>query len=58
MEQTRRYMLIACAVLYRECYYCAALSRNTVDVRLCEKGLHDVGAERMSARLLAEIDAI
>ena len=41
MEQPKRYMLIACAVLYRECYYCAALSRNVVDVRLCEKGLSD-----------------
>lgn len=58
MEQPKRYMLIACAVLYRECYYCAALSRNVVDVRLCEKGLHDIGAEKMSARLQIEIDAV
>ncbi len=51
-------MLIACAVLYRECYYCASQSQNIVEVRLCEKGLHDIGSDKMSERLQAEVDAV
>ncbi len=58
MEKPQHYMLIVCAVLYRECYYCATLSKNVVDIKLCEKGLHDIGAEKMSVKLQAEIDAI
>jgi hypothetical protein len=58
MEKPKHYMLIACAVLYRECYYCAALSNNIIDIKLCEKGLHDIGAAKMSTRLQSEIDDI
>ena len=58
MGTPKRYKLIACAVLYRECYYCAALCRNVVDVHLCEKGLHDIGTDKMCARLQSEIDAV
>lgn len=54
----KRYMLIACAVLSRECYYCAAVSRNIVDVRILEQGLHDMGEVKMSAALQAELDAV
>jgi hypothetical protein len=58
MEKPKHYMLIACAVLHRECYYCAAISKNIIDIKLCEKGLHDIGATKMSARLQAEIDSV
>ncbi len=58
MTEQKRFMLIACAVLYRECYYCAAQCRNIVDIQLCEKSLHDIGAEKMSARLQVEIDKV
>ena len=58
LQRPARLVLIGCAVLHRECHYCAAVSRNIVEVRLCEKALHDIGAGRMSARLQAEIDAV
>lgn len=53
-----RYMMIACAVLSRECYHCASISKNSIDVKIIEQGLHDIGEERMSSSLQAEIDAI
>lgn len=53
-----RYKIIACAVFARECYYCAALSRNIIDVQLLEQGLHDIGEEKMSAALQNEISAV
>ncbi len=37
----KRYQLIACKVLQREAYYCAALSPNIVDVVLMPQGLHN-----------------
>jgi len=36
-----RYLLIACEVLAREVYLCAAHSPHVVDIQLLEKGLHD-----------------
>jgi hypothetical protein len=53
-----RYKLITCAVLYRECYACAARSNNFIDVQIVEQGLHDIGAEKMVPRLQAEIDKV
>jgi len=53
-----RYKLITCAVLYRECYFCASKATNYIDVQLVEQGLHDVGKEKMSTRLQAEIDKV
>lgn len=37
----KRLQLITCKVLQREAYYCAAKSRNVVDVVLMEQGLHN-----------------
>ncbi|MBD3315622.1 MAG: DUF1638 domain-containing protein [Chitinivibrionales bacterium] len=54
----RRYMLITCAVLARECYHCAARSPNAVDIRIVEQGLHDIGCDKMSAALQREIDSV
>lgn len=53
-----RYKILACAVFARECYYCAALSKNIVDVQLLEQGLHDIGEEKMSAALQSAVDAV
>jgi len=53
-----RYKLLTCAVLYRECYYCASKSDNFIDVQIIEQGLHDVGTEKMSSRLQQEIDKV
>jgi hypothetical protein len=53
-----RYKLIACEILYRELCYCVALSRNIVDLEFLPKGLHDLGEEKMSARLQQAIDGV
>lgn len=53
-----RYKLISCAVLFRECYSCAAKADNLIDVQIIEQGLHDVGKEKMTARLQQEIDKV
>ena len=37
----KRLQLIVCRVLQREAYYCAARSRNIVDIVLMPQGLHD-----------------
>jgi hypothetical protein len=55
-----RLKLIACEIFYRE--LCAAVARsiNQIDVEFLPKGLHDIGAAGMSARLaerLAAVDA-
>ena len=53
-----RLKLIACEILYREC--CAAIARaaTTVDVTFLPKALHDIGAEKMLARLRNALDAV
>jgi hypothetical protein len=53
-----RYRLLACEILYRELCYCAALSKNIIDLHFLPKGLHDLGEEKMTARLQAEIDQV
>ena len=53
-----RYMMISCAVLSRECYHCASISKNSIDLKIIEQGLHDIGEERMSSSLQAEIDTV
>ena len=58
MEEQKRYVLIACAVIYRECYHCAAIAKNIVDVRILDKGLHDIGEAKMCAMLQKEIDSV
>ena len=55
---TPRYRLIGCEILYRELCYCAALSRNMVDLEFLPKGLHDLGEEKMRARLQEAIDGV
>jgi hypothetical protein len=58
MSTPRRYKLIACEIMFRELAYCAALSRNIVDVTFLPKGLHDMGQHKMSALLQAAIDTV
>ena len=52
-----RSRLIACEVLARECHAAVARARRTVDLELLQQGLHDLGAEGMSAELQRRIDA-
>ncbi len=54
----QRYKLIACAVLSRECFFCASKSPNIIDVQILEQGLHDVGESKMSPSLQSEIDKV
>ena len=52
--------VIACEVLAREVYYCAARARHTADVELITQGLHDnpdIGRERLQARIDAAAPA-
>ncbi len=56
--KTKRYAVLACAVLARECYKCAANSRNNIDVIIIDQGLHDIGEEKMSTALQNKINEI
>lgn len=58
LGRRKRYKVISCAILFREVCFCAALSRNIVDPVFLLKGLHDMGEEKMKARLQQEIDAV
>jgi len=40
-----RLQFISCKVMQREAYFCAARSKNVVDVVLMEQGLHDTPDE-------------
>jgi hypothetical protein len=53
-----RICCIACEVLYREICYCAARSKNIVDVVFLSQGLHDLGAAKMSAAIQQRIDEV
>lgn len=53
-----RYYLIGCEVLFRECCHLSAISPHRIDHRWLSQGLHDIGAEKMSARLQEEINAV
>ena len=52
-----RLRLIACEVLAREVYLCAAFSPHMVDVELIEKGLHNT-PDRLRSQLQDRIDAV
>ena len=58
MNKPKHYMLIACAVISRECYYCAAIADNIIDVRIMDKDLHDIGESKMSALLQEAINSV
>lgn len=58
MDTPRRFKLIACEILYREICYCVSQCRHIIDVVFLPKGLHDVGAGKMSARLQEAIDQV
>lgn len=44
--------------MFRELSYCAALSRNIIDITFLPKGLHDMGERKMSGRVQAAIDDV
>ena len=53
-----RYLFIGCEILFREICWLTARVKTIVDHRWLSQGLHDLGAEKMSARLQEEIDAV
>jgi hypothetical protein len=56
MQPTRRFKLIACEILYREICHCVSRCNTIVDTVFMPKGLHDIGEQKMSARLQEELD--
>ena len=58
MEKSKHYILISCAVMARESYYCAAISKNIIDIVMLDQGLHDIGEKGMVAELQKAIDAV
>ena len=54
----KRYIVIACEVLFREICLCAAKSRNIIDVSFMKQGYHDIGDKKMQEKLQAEIDRV
>jgi hypothetical protein len=58
MKKVKHYILISCAVLARESYYCAAVSKNIIDIMMVDQGLHDIGEEGMVTELQKSIDSV
>ncbi len=58
MGKIKHYILISCAVMARESYYCAAISKNIIDIVMLDQGLHDIGEAGMVAELQKAIDAV
>lgn len=54
----KRYKLIACEVLFRECAAAMANCQAIIDPEFLPKGLHDMGEEAMSLRIQSVIDSL
>ena len=52
------YKLIGCEILFREMCLCASKSINIIDFQFMPKGLHDMGKEKMAAKLQEEINKV
>ena len=50
-----RFQFIACKIMQREAYLCAARSKNTIDLVLMEKKLHDV-PDKLRAKVQEALD--
>jgi len=57
MEDQMKLKLLCCDVFYREVCHLVAESPNTCDIDFLPRGLHDLGCERMVARLQEKIHA-
>ena len=57
MEVHMKLKLLCCDVFYREVCHLVAESPNTCDIDFLPRGLHDLGCERMVARLQEKIHA-
>ena len=54
----KRYMIIACEVLFREICLCAAKCRSVVSIKFVDQGLHNQGQIKMPKELQAIIDGV
>lgn len=54
----KRLLFLGCEVLFREVCLLSATSSSLIDHRWLSQGLHDLGAEKMAARLQREIDTV
>jgi hypothetical protein len=57
-HQQKRYKLIACEIMFREVCYLLSQTENVVDVVFMQKGLHDLGKEKMLGLLQEELDKV
>ena len=57
-KQPLRFKLISCEIFFRE--MCAAVARSPhfVDIEFLPKGLHDMGSDKMLARLQKAVDGV
>ncbi len=55
---SKKYIVVACEIMYRELCACAARSEDPVDILFVEQKLHDVGQIKMPLVLQAKIDEI
>lgn len=54
--QEKRLLLVACEIMFREICYLLSQTHNVIDVIFLQKGLHDMGEEKMRALIQAELD--
>jgi len=54
----KRFLLLACEVLYRELSHLSARSPHRIDPVWLSQGLHDLGSERMVAGIQQRIDEV
>ncbi len=57
-QDGKRLKLISCEVFFRELTAIVAESPHVVDVQFLQKGLHDIGAVDMLARIQSAVDAV
>ena len=57
-EGARRFLVIACEVLFREVCHLTARCPHTIDHVWLGQGLHELGSEKMGARIQDALDAV
>ncbi len=58
LKNKRHFKLLACEIIYREACLLASQSQHLIDVEFLEKGLHDIGKEKMLTHLQEKINSI
>ena len=58
MQTQKRYIVIACEILFREVCFCASKSKHIVDVVFQKKALHDIGEAEMYKALQNAVNQV